>query len=1578
MEKIVVSCLESRIDENQSVYSRFLLGPFLSGHAVTVATALRRALLSEVKNIAITALHIQGVTHEFSTLIGIRESVLELSLNFQQIILSTQTKSRSVQIGYLHVQGPAIVHANDLKLPDGIECVNPRQYIATLSTEGLLVVKFLIGEKKSFLKSNTSTLNNTKIKEAKVYSAHLSKCLLTHAEYDPPRLFRLLRNQSLPNGAIVRETIEDESTFQLANSNFRVLSKAEQEGEHAKVRGARVTEGAKTNFLPEPGSDTPPRELRASQQSTLFDKGKLLPPSVGNRNVSPAPSAEVDSQIEPKLSLKEQNLFEPTSTKVEFLTGSVRNEATPPAGPVDQKAGSKQTHKGSLPRSESARSEPSVGAVGQQGLEPKLEQLLTLASATQKQGGGNRNSISVTSSSNSSVPRVTHLTDSILDQSANHISDEFNSEVCLRTIIPLDPIFTPVYQVNFGIERDDLSNQIRERVIMEVWTNGSIHPRQAINEAALSTMSIFSKLRKTFQLDSHSLALSANSTAPLATFGRGSRLHKTKSMAKGGVVNDDASESVEPLAALLSLALRSRAKEARSPLALRSRAPVTRDRFSPVAKLELRGEPPSGVKSSPNSNLRSRFAKVSQARLPEQSSGYPRRGFTEGGKRRVNVRNFALAKPIAGTQELSRSESVRLEPPKGVQRVLTELDLTNSARQKLNSFSSLGFVRSRHPVSLFLQNFGRSHIQGQTFLLEQSFGLKARFFKGQTRAPRTFAEHAKISLEYSSETELPSVTVGTKFRNTFKKTFLPSFKLVRGPFGSNRNNVAARSKSISSSLTQPNLKQNQAGLTKASLLFKLRFCLAGTPFDPSWGGSRCSDTQSKDRAVNQVSIGLGRLLLVLSKSEQKGEHGSRLESSKTFALAKAMKGGALLSFVFAPRRGAEEKGARSSCTQNLRFCERLAKLNNKVSTSPKEVSTFRLSKNHSSGRLSRVTSWSNLNFRLLSKAEHAKGSEAKVTARIAEQSETRQFAYSVSLSKQRKPKPILFLIKYRTFSFTRNALRIFRSNQKDSLFLLPLAKQLIRVKMARVFTSCLPLISKRLEPSLPFSFTGTQAFTTVDGSNQLDVKQVLLSVAALRSRARSYLGVESNSFGSETLAERGAPLFGTRNSVSSLPQNQEVRDLSRSESSRTSSSAMLGRRLSKKVPKSILSKQPEKSGRRRPVGGAEGGLEVRANFRLLVLSKAEQEAEHAKVTQKRIASLIAQHAITPFDRNVVPAISRSVAFASRKSGTPFRLPPEGGFRARSSSSRSNLKKQFGFFQFACNGFRPGHQRGVVQDSMSKGLADSHSATFPTGLKERWMAQIGSTWPHRGVERFGVCVNRTKSLANPSRPGPVRALSLRSLTLLRSKSEPSESVSEAKRNRTVSYDFTAFPLGCFANFREAKVQLPERSSGYTWFCYAEPRRGFRVAKRYCFAMPLIMTKAPPLCLSSGFVNLLSSLGPTGLCTRNVVPASKSSARPFQLVPQPGTEFRLPTEGGNRLSILYSSNLDKMSFLSSDLANLSLSLKTYTFLKKKGKNNIASLLEYSPSTLFSLLNGDEKMFHEIERCILFLGLPFKERS
>lgn len=180
MEDFVLSCLESRVENNRSLYARFLLGPFRNGQALTVASALRRVLLSEIGSIAIIALDIQGVTHEFSTIAGVRESVLELSLNLQDVVLRHQSgslngssrgciRSSATKIGYLQIQGPAVVRANDLQLPLGIECVDPTQHIASISTDGVLLVKFLIGRTRHFapLKRNNTILTLNRIKNGK-------------------------------------------------------------------------------------------------------------------------------------------------------------------------------------------------------------------------------------------------------------------------------------------------------------------------------------------------------------------------------------------------------------------------------------------------------------------------------------------------------------------------------------------------------------------------------------------------------------------------------------------------------------------------------------------------------------------------------------------------------------------------------------------------------------------------------------------------------------------------------------------------------------------------------------------------------------------------------------------------------------------------------------------------------------------------------------------------------------------------------------------------------------------------------------------------------------------------------------------------------------------------------------------------------------------------------------------------------------------------------------------------------------------------------------------------------------------
>lgn len=177
MNNFSISCKNSRIENPRSFYGCFYLGPFEEGQSLTVANALRRTLLSECSGLAITSVLIENVNHEFSTLVGVKDSVLDILLNIKEIVLKKtenpwkHLKKKGVSsvyekvgmsffkpvIGYLKVKGPGIVRAKDLRLPPFIKCVDPNQYIATLSEDGFLNMKFVIMEGKGYVvqKSNT-------------------------------------------------------------------------------------------------------------------------------------------------------------------------------------------------------------------------------------------------------------------------------------------------------------------------------------------------------------------------------------------------------------------------------------------------------------------------------------------------------------------------------------------------------------------------------------------------------------------------------------------------------------------------------------------------------------------------------------------------------------------------------------------------------------------------------------------------------------------------------------------------------------------------------------------------------------------------------------------------------------------------------------------------------------------------------------------------------------------------------------------------------------------------------------------------------------------------------------------------------------------------------------------------------------------------------------------------------------------------------------------------------------------------------------------------------------------------------
>ncbi|HEY9624846.1 MAG TPA: DNA-directed RNA polymerase subunit alpha [Crinalium sp.] len=142
MAQFQVECIESDTGNDRSLYSKFVLEPLERGQGITVGNALRRVLLSNLEGAAITAVRVAGVTHEFMTVPGVREDVLDILLNMKEVVLKTY--SSQPQIGRLRVEGPATVTTEYFELPSEVEAIDLNQYIATVSAGATLEMEFRI------------------------------------------------------------------------------------------------------------------------------------------------------------------------------------------------------------------------------------------------------------------------------------------------------------------------------------------------------------------------------------------------------------------------------------------------------------------------------------------------------------------------------------------------------------------------------------------------------------------------------------------------------------------------------------------------------------------------------------------------------------------------------------------------------------------------------------------------------------------------------------------------------------------------------------------------------------------------------------------------------------------------------------------------------------------------------------------------------------------------------------------------------------------------------------------------------------------------------------------------------------------------------------------------------------------------------------------------------------------------------------------------------------------------------------------------------------------------------------------
>jgi DNA-directed RNA polymerase subunit alpha len=133
-------------------YARFYAQPFERGFGTTIGNALRRILLSSIEGAAITAVRIEGVLHEFSSIPGVVEDTTDIILNLKQVPF--RMHSDHPETLRLVADGPGIAHSGDLQTSSNVEVLESRLPIATLSEEGRLVMEMRLKRGRGYVSAD--------------------------------------------------------------------------------------------------------------------------------------------------------------------------------------------------------------------------------------------------------------------------------------------------------------------------------------------------------------------------------------------------------------------------------------------------------------------------------------------------------------------------------------------------------------------------------------------------------------------------------------------------------------------------------------------------------------------------------------------------------------------------------------------------------------------------------------------------------------------------------------------------------------------------------------------------------------------------------------------------------------------------------------------------------------------------------------------------------------------------------------------------------------------------------------------------------------------------------------------------------------------------------------------------------------------------------------------------------------------------------------------------------------------------------------------------------------------------------
>lgn len=154
-EKPVIDIVERSDDDK---YGKFVVEPLERGYGTTLGNSLRRIMLSSLPGVAVTSVSIEGVQHEFSTIPGVREDVIEILLNLKN--LAAKMDSDEPKTIRIEAEGEGEITAGDIITDMDIEILNPDLHIATLAAGAKLNMEMRLEKGRGYVQAEKNKYPN--------------------------------------------------------------------------------------------------------------------------------------------------------------------------------------------------------------------------------------------------------------------------------------------------------------------------------------------------------------------------------------------------------------------------------------------------------------------------------------------------------------------------------------------------------------------------------------------------------------------------------------------------------------------------------------------------------------------------------------------------------------------------------------------------------------------------------------------------------------------------------------------------------------------------------------------------------------------------------------------------------------------------------------------------------------------------------------------------------------------------------------------------------------------------------------------------------------------------------------------------------------------------------------------------------------------------------------------------------------------------------------------------------------------------------------------------------------------------